>query len=104
MVVLKSFTDSDVQAAGYQVMETLKFFPKPADIVDFIRVKNDDARREQTLTEAKHCQKCGERKQCILDDETNTWLCQRCYTGMTPEQCKERIKLIIKKLLERKGF
>lgn len=67
------YTDKEVQEAGYRAMEELKYFPKPSELIKFLKKSSHDK------WERDHwrCPVCKNDVVCIIEGK-----CPYCNSGM----------------------
>jgi len=44
------------------------------------------------------CHKCGIQTECISEDDGDNWECRECYSGLSKQEQKERLKQVFKAL------
>lgn len=95
---LKRYDDEDIQRAGGKAMEECQRMPTPADVIGRIVRKEQPDPEEYKLINGK-CSLCGHLGLCILEEPyPDTPRCRQCYTRLTLEQHKAKMKAIIEAL------
>ena len=97
---LKKYSDDEIREAGYKCLEQCDHFPKPTEIISRIPKKESPG---SLLFDTCRCSKCHEVKWCIKEDDMNGWECRECYSGLTAEEYKAKMRGIIK-ILESKDL
>ena len=93
--VLRGCSDDKIRQAGYRCMEVCTYFPKPAEILGKIHLKETQEQYGAKFNQSSgYCQVC-KKTGCMTmqDDEDNhLWKCRECYTGLTNEQIQQKFK------------
>jgi ribosomal protein L37AE/L43A len=97
--VLKPYTWDQIKEAGYQALGELSYFPKPVEIVQRIKSKqNDDETETFLMRNFGSCEECGKSNCTVIKEppKTGVWQCRQCYTGLSTPEIQARFKAIRK--------
>jgi hypothetical protein len=93
---LQKYADQDITRAGSKAMEECTRMPTPADVVGRIDKQEQEVKAEYRLINST-CGLCGYSGLCILEDPySDTPRCRQCYTGLTIEQHKAKMRDIMR--------
>jgi hypothetical protein len=83
---LDGFTDEDCSRAFTKLIQTLRFFPKPADVIEAIRQddpKVEDVALMQATDIVRQVRDLGAYRTPLLDDPITKWLMSARWTWRT---------------------
>lgn len=102
---LKPYTWNQIREAGYRCLGELKYFPKPAELIERIKRDPQDPFGDSDFIIIDHgsCEECGASNvPCIKEPkDTGVWICRQCYTGLTGQEIAQRLRKFRKTIGEK---
>ena len=94
----RSYRDEQILTAGDQCMQEMEYFPKPVDVISRIN-QGYLVTTPYIIEEGQICCKCKVKSRCIREPaDTGEWECRQCYSGLTLEQHRKKVQLIIEQM------
>ena len=92
---LKRYSDDEIREAGYKCLEECERFPKPSEIIG--RIKGHVFKDQKPLFNTCRCSVCGEsEKLCIKEHDMEGWECRECYSGLSVDEYKDKLRDLVK--------
>jgi hypothetical protein len=80
-----------VGIAGWKVIEELRKWPTPADLIERIKATEPDEQYQDGIEMMTHCSKCGKWRWCRKELPRHPKPeCEDCYTGLDAAGRKKR--------------
>ena len=94
-VALKGFSDDDLKEIAYRAVDTMRYFPKIAELKSLLAHKTHDKELKDRFT----CPACGNYVSCIVDG-----LCWTCKQGVPLSVGRKPLKISEEKPREEDNF
>ena len=92
---LRGYSDTRVAEAVRRALQTCKYFPRPAHIIEIVKESEPSTQTPDEWMGGDRCVTCGRVTPMLRHGE-----CRNCYTGLSDEGIRKKLSKITKGVLK----